>query len=298
MSNTSQQPNLSNADYHAESAYGSTSVKQAEVPAVLQYHQNNPQEYKDCFRIGSLIHTCILEPEKLNEEYLTAPNIGKRSKADRESWADWFLEHGANDVPEIITKPAANWYGEFQKQTGISIVTPDELSKFMQMLHSVQSNSEAVSLLSGGRAEQSLFFTDDETGVNLKVRPDQLNDQFCTDIKSTRNAKPHAFARSIMDFGYHISQAMYLDGIKQVTGRDVQYRYIVIQKDAPYLCVVYQLSDESAEIGRVKYRELLRKLAECLESDQWPGLENNFDLSLPAWALDDGEQITFEGVTL
>lgn len=290
---------LSIADYHARPEIGSTPLKRIEVPAVYQWHQNNPQEYKDCFRIGSLIHTCILEPEKLNDEYLTAPAFGKRSKADREEWSCWFLENGAEDVAEIMRKPAADWFSEFQKQTGKSIVTADELTQFMQMVHSVRNNPEAVKLLTAGRAEQSMFWTDKETGINLKCRPDYLNNAFCTDIKSTRNARPYAFARSIMDYGYHISQAMYQDGIKQCTGDDVGFRFIVIEKEPPYLCAVYELSGESAELGRIKYRELLHKLADCLDRDEWPGLDNNFDLSLPAWALDAAEeQITFGGVTL
>jgi len=289
---------MSNADYHAHKAIGSTSLKGMEIPAVYQWHQKNPQEYKDCFRIGSLIHTCILEPEKLKEEYLTAPNYGKRSKADREAWADWFLDHGATDTPDIISKPAVNWFGEFQKQSGKSIVTPDELTEFMAMVHSVRNNPEAASLLVGGRPETSMFWIEQETGLKLKCRPDYLNDKFCTDVKSTRSAKAYPFARDILNLGYHISQAMYLDGIKQCTGRDVQFRYIAVEKTPPYLCAVYELSDESAEIGRIKYRELLHKLADCLDKDVWPGLENNFDLSLPAWALDDAEQVTFNGVSI
>jgi PDDEXK-like domain of unknown function (DUF3799) len=290
--------NMTNAEYHEHKAIGSTSLKQIVIPAIYKHSQDNPQPYKDVYRQGTNFHYAKLEPEKLKSECLVAPDYPRRSNADKQRWATWFNDHGANG-DEIINLPVAEWYPEFNKQTGKNIVTPDELTDLILMNNSINNKPEAISLFTGGEAETSLFWVDSDTGIKLKIRPDYLNKSFCTDLKSTADARANPFACQTTNLGYHISACMYLDGIKQVTGRDVQFRWVAVEKKAPYLCAVYQLSDESMQVGQRLYREYLNKLANCLESDNWPGLENDFDLSLPVWALDDShEAVTFGGLSL
>ena len=298
MNYPSTNKKISNADHHAHKAIGSSMLKHIIIPAVYKHNQDNPQPYKDIFRQGTNFHYAKLEPEKLKSECLVAPDYLRRSNADKQRWSGWFNDYGANG-DEIIKLPVGEWYAEFNKQTGKNIVTPDELTDLILMNNSINNNPEAISLFTGGEAETSVFWEDKETGLKLKCRPDYLNSKFCTDLKSTANAQANPFARQITNLGYHISACMYLDGIKQATGRDVQFRWVAVERKAPYLCVVYQLSDESMQVGQRLYRDYLNKLADCLESDKWPGLKNDFDLSLPVWALDDGEEpISFGGLSL
>ncbi len=291
--------NMPNTEYHAHEATGSSLLRQIDIPAKFKYTKIHPPEYKECYRSGSATHTKVLEPDKIRSEYVIAPNIGKRSASDREQWEAFFMEHGADDIPQIISKPARDWYAAFYDQTGKTILTAEELSQIEQRTDAVYNNPEAKKLLVGGHAEVSLFWQDKETGLYLKCRPDYLSPDFCVDLKTTQNATRNNFAKTIVKYGYHVQAAMYLDGIKQTTGNDAQFRFIVVEKQAPYLTAVYQLNDESMELGTKLYREYLNKLADCMETDDWPGLENDLNLQLPVWAFDMAEaEVSFEGVTL
>ncbi len=275
---------ISNADYHADrSSYSSSLIKKMDVPAVARYAMDNPPKYKDCFRIGSAVHKYILERDDFESEFLIGIDCARRSNDDKQEWAQWFFEHGA-DGEHIIQHPAAKWNGMFEEATGKHMVTPEEKKELILMAESVAANKNALRLLEEGAPEQSVYWVDDETGLQLRCRPDYLS-KFCSDLKSCRSAKPGAVSRDVVNLGYHISQAMYTDGLLQVTGEYHPFLFIFVEKTPPYLCAVYGLDEEAKELGWSEYRRLVVKLAECLETDTWPGLEDDLQLSLPGWAF-------------
>ncbi|MCP3675754.1 MAG: hypothetical protein GY829_14975, partial [Gammaproteobacteria bacterium] len=216
----------------------------------------------------------------------------RRSKDDKKEWASFFTAKGAAGCL-ITSKPAAAGYAEFQKQTGKSILTPDDIEQIKGMAEAVGKNEYAMTLLNGGLAEQSIYWTDEETGLNCRVRPDYLN-HHCTDLKSVQSVRPQFFAKKAYDLGYHISQAMYQDGIYQVTGDFKQFKFLCVEKTPPFLNAVHAFNDESAEEGHKQYRTNLNRLAECLDTGVWPGVDNDEEMSLPAYAFKD----EFLGVVL
>ncbi len=277
--------NLSNADYHADrDSYSSTLVKAMEVPAKARHMMLNPQNTNDTFMLGSAIHKWILERDRFCDEFLTGITAARRSKADKQAWAAWFSEHGANGEA-IIELPAAQWNGEFEAQTGKSLVTPESLQQIIDMAESVALNPNAMELLSGGQAEQSVYWTDDETGLPLRCRPDYLNDNFISDLKSCQSVSDRALTRAIADYGYGISQAMYQDGVYQVTGVWRPFTFIFIEKTAPYLCRVIALDEDAQYASHAKYRQLLARLKHCLDTDTWPGIDDNLSFAMPDWFI-------------
>jgi len=275
---------ISNTDYHADKdSYSSSIIKLMDVPSVAKYNIDNPGEYKDCFRIGGAIHKHVLEPADFAKEFLTGIDTPRRSAADRSDWAKWFYANGG-DGDHITAHKATEWNGMFEASTGKHMVTPAEIEEIKLMGESVFSNSNAKQLLEGGKAEQSIYWQDKETGLNLRCRPDFLS-SFCSDLKSCQSAKPGAVSREIVNRGYHISAAMYQEGVSAATGACTPFTFIFIEKTPPYLCAVYCLDDDSQRLGYETFRKYLNKLAKCLESDEWPGLEDNLELPLPIWAF-------------
>ena len=276
--------NISNSDYHADKgSYSSSVVKLLGTPAKAKHYMTSPPENKDCFRIGSAIHEYVLEKDVFDTHYFTGISAPRRGKDNLSEWDEFFASHGAYDITGL---KAADWYPEFEKQTGKSILTPDELQEIKDMAESVKNNPEAVELLSGGKAEQSVYWTDKETGLNLRVRPDFMN-HVISDLKSVKSAYAPFFAKSAYDLGYHISQVMYQDGVEQVTGIHKKFKFICVEKSAPYLTAVHSFNEDSVNYAQKKYREYLNLLASCLEFDSWKGYESNSELSLPRYLLGD-----------
>ena len=283
-------PGILNSEYHADKSTISSSIlKKMDVPMAAKYAMENPAPYKDVFRMGGAIHKYLLEREDFEQEFLTGISCARRSKADKERWALWFEENGG-DGYLITDHKAAEWNGLFEDQTGKHMVTPEEITQIATMAESVAANRNARRLLEGGQAESSVYWKDSESGLNFRCRPDYQND-FCSDLKSTRSADPRLFGNAIHEMGYHISAAMYADGLLQVTGEVHPFLFIAIEKTPPFLCAVYKMDEQATQLGNDLYHHYARKMAQCIYEDRWPGFEDNLDLPLPSWAYRVEDQL-------
>ena len=217
--------------------------------------------------MGSLGHTMILEPHKLHDEYIVAPEISRRSNSGKDAWA------------------------KFQQEAGDrQIISAEQLEQVKLIQSAVRAHPFAGPALSGGHSEQSYFWHDPLTGVLCKCRPDYVkttrSGDWLLDLKTAEDASPEAFAKACANFGYHISAAMSLDGYAHVTGRlPLAYLFVVVEKSAPYGIAVYQLEQSAIEHGRDQYQDALCLYRECESTGEWgcyPVKTQTIDL--PKWA--------------
>jgi hypothetical protein len=269
--------NISNKDYHADKeSFSSSLIKMMDVPAEAKYKLDNPGEYKECYRMGSAIHSFTLEREKFNSEFLTGIDCERRSAADRHKWAQWFCEHGA-DGERITSNSSKVWHAMFEAETGKHMVTPSEIEKIRLMSEAVFSHHAASSVLNNGAAEQSLYCCDSETRINLRARPDFLGNEI-VDLKSIERIDDRSIWNQTRNLGYHISAAMYQDIHYQLTKDYKRFVFVFVCKSPPYLTRVLTMPDSLAEEGHRMYRLGVSRLARCLESGEWPGYSQNIDV--------------------
>lgn len=271
---------MSNANYHAHPSIGSSRLKLLSVPAKFK-HQ--PEYDSPALRFGSAFHAWV----EGNPIHIAGLDCPRRSNDDRQRWENFFNAHGSSTDFLITDLPASEWDAEFTRQTGRIIASPAQIAAIQGMTASIAANPDAMACLTGGQSESSIFWDAPETGISLKCRPDHLNPLFCGELKTAADASERGFQGAVMRYGYHISAAMYLDGIEAVTGTRHAHRFVVVEKNPPYLCAVYQLSDSALAAGYAEYRRLLNVLRECRNTNTWPGLPGNLELDLPAWAYPD-----------
>lgn len=157
----------------------------------------------------------------------------------------------------------------------------------------VHSHPAASALLTSARgvAERSVYWR--EGRILCRCRPDWWRDDgVLVDLKTTADASPEAFARSVAKYRYHVQAAYYLDGcrkaIKQAGINGVKppkaFVFIAVEKTPPYNVGVYRLNSEAEELGREEYKRDLVSYARCHQSKAWPGYSENIEsLSLPRW---------------
>jgi exodeoxyribonuclease VIII len=139
-----------------------------------------------------------------------------------------------------------------------------------------------------GKAEQSVYWTDPVTGILCRCRPDfWREDDIIVDVKTTEDASPEEFSRSLAKWRYHVQAPFYMDGIELATGRRPKgFVFLVVEKKPPYAVAAYTLDPESIELGRAEYRADLERLAECQRTDQWPGFGGTIQkIGVPHWYL-------------
>lgn len=128
-----------------------------------------------------------------------------------------------------------------------------------------------------GRAvEVSYFGFDDETGLEIRVRPDLEIDmsgiRIGADLKtiSMWNVKQESLRarlhREIIDRDYHLSAAMYCD-----TAALDQFFWIFVNKDEGYHWIaIVEATAELLELGMLEYRKTMRAIANAFDTDEWP----------------------------
>ena len=124
--------------------------------------------------------------------------------------------------------------------------------------------------------EVSYFGFDDETGLEVRVRPDleiELDGvRIGADLKtiSMWNVKQESLRaklhREIIDRDYHLSAAMYCE-----TAALDQFFWIFVNKDENYHWVaIIEASTELLELGMLEYRKTMRAIATGFDTGEWP----------------------------
>lgn len=227
-----------------------------------------PESEKAHFRVGKAAHDVLLLSDRWPECYHVLPE--GFSYAKTKQFADAIAE------------------AEAASQLGKCVLRYEEAATVMAMAESLRANQFAAAALSNGESEVTLVWQDPETGVWLRARPDFLPAKrlIIPDLKTAADGSPKAFARAIAQFGYHQSAALYADGIKTIFGAlPTNWLHVVMEKEPPHVVSLYELPGEDIERGRWLNRKAIRRFAECLSADKWPGYADEpMQIGLPYWA--------------
>ena len=255
---------LSNADYHAHPAISKSGLdKIAKSPAHYKASRETKHEDSDALVFGSAFHDYILLPDTFQTDYtVLPPDFSGRTKEGKA-------------ILESI------------RQSGQTILKAEWLTAIEGMAAAIAAHPKASVLLQGGKAEQSIFWTDGDSGIDCRCRPDYLHPGgIIVDLKSTTDASPEEFARSVAKYRYHVQDAFYSEGYYQATGQWPRgFVFIAVEKTAPYAVACYSLNDDAKAYGRELFRRDLKTLLEAEKSQEWTAYSQEIEtLSLPAWA--------------
>lgn len=144
------------------------------------------------------------------------------------------------------------------------------------MAKQVREHQTAGALLAVGDAEISGWWTDPATLARLRWRADWLhpgrNRLIIVDYKTTKNAHPKAFEKSIGEYGYHQQDGWYRDGvIANGLDDDPLFLFIAQEKTHPYAVSVTETKPDDLDRGRQLNRKAIELFARCRAADNWPG---------------------------
>lgn len=259
--------NLDETDYLEHPALSSSGAKALlppSCPAIFKWQRDHGRPYKRAFDVGHAAHKAVLG---IGADIVTVHADDWRTKSAREQAA---AIRAAGGVPLLAA----------------------EVAQIEDMAAALRTDPLASKLLQAGAGtpETSLFWSDEQTGVQLRARLDWLphstaGRMIVPDYKTVVSANPAAFGKSAASYGYYLQAAWYCEGVTSIgLADDVAFVFVTQEKTPPYLVSVVELDAAAMRIGERRMRKAIEIFRDCSETDIWPGYSQDVELvSLPRW---------------
>lgn len=310
---------LTNEAYHQESGHVSGSgLAQifSTCPAAYKFAEHD--DSNKALKFGTLAHTVILENSVFDATYYRQPAqeefedlITSKAALATRLKSMGIAGTSGKDYPELmemlaLTGESLNVWWDIQrssesKASGREIVSAkdfDTVQAMREVLCGIPAYNSIVNSETAQR-ELSIFGEIGECGV--KVRLDHV-DVVCdvvviTDYKTTSDASPEGFGRLAANYGYLLKMALQRDLFVRAFNekRKVVVQLLAQEKKAPYLPMLYTLSDAHIALGRRQYMQALATYKQCKKYDKWPGynvIEDSMELQVPSYYMSKYEDST------
>lgn len=245
-----------------------SSLKHMRESAMLyRYRLSVPMKDTEPMALGRAVHTLVFEPEKFNAEYAIWDG-GRRAGKE---WDAYKLDHA-----------------------DATILREQDAEMVTELAEAIRRHPLVQPYLDDGEFERAITWTDADTGLLCKAKPDWLlsHRRILLDLKSCVSADARRFGAVAARLGYHCQIAHYRNGVNTALGWEPEHVLIVAaEKDAPHDVSVFELDPEALYFGGEEVAELLRKVKVCRQTSTWPGryLDEQV-LQLPAWVSMDDEE--------
>jgi len=256
---------ITNAEYHASAGLSRSAICEFKRTPLHYWHKYVNPHYErskptEAMVFGEAVHTWSLEPKERWSRYYVAGKYDKRTIKGKTAWEEEKVKAG--------------------DRVAIDGDSRDELDL---IAHTVSSHELAPQIIEGAQIEKSIYWTDEDTGLLCKCRPDIWGATYLADLKTSQDAGYTEFQRSIYKYNYQIQAAMLREGVKHATGEELNdFVFIVIEKKPPYAIACYTLDKAWIDDGEAKYKQLLKEIKVCIDNDSWPGYEVQ-NMCMPGW---------------
>ena len=223
---------------------------------------------------GTAVHAFFLERDKFDTDFVIKPaDMRLNTKAGKE----WALEHQSKI---IIDSELGNNLYEMEKSF---------MDSPAKLIYDIKGQTELS------------YFWDDLGTIKGKCRPDWISDDgsIVVDVKTTTDASPRGFQKSISTWGYHLQLGWYLRGLRKLGLPAEQFIFIAIEKTAPFCVGVYRADQEMINFAMKELDQLIPEIQTAMVSKEFPDYTPEItSIGLPPWMTDKKEQPQHEEVEL
>jgi exodeoxyribonuclease VIII len=259
-------------DYHSDYSRLSNSMLSVLKRSPKEFHQRYIaktwiDKETDALRFGSLLHTMCLEPHAIEHRYAIQPKVDRRTTAGKAVY-ECFIE----------------------ASKGKTIVDADDIDKAKACAEALMEHDQVSQLLlysdvHQAQIEQALTFTIEGTPCRSKLDWLSVPLKLIVDVKTTPDVTPEAFARSVVNYGYHRQAAMYKHAVYEVFGIEARFVFACVTKEPPYEAACYELDLESLRQGASELQILVSDYEQRKAKNNWKAAWSSgvVPLSLPRW---------------
>lgn len=266
------------------------------------------EKEKPCFQLGTFAHMAFLEPA-LFKMVQVEPHVNRSSKEGVIALINFYKKLNGFKTPHLDPKDYK--MDELKKMAdgllflcqdkGYSFINEDMsmIIKALERNYYWYGGGIIPQLLKGAFSEVSFYGKDEDTGLDVRVRPDYFNIEenigvnAVISFKTTRADDLGKFYYDCAKLKYELSEGMYQEVMSSVTGRNFNVTImIMLQTVEPYDVAVLFWSPDDLANGKYKYHYALSIVKDCFDKKWFPGYDAKaedgargiIDMQLPDWS--------------
>lgn len=236
-------------------------------PAHYQAYINTPQEETKALRFGTFVHAAVLEPHTLNDLYATAPEVDRRTKEGKETWAAFATANAGKTILDA-------------EESAIGHLVAASARQALKRHGVVFDLTEAM-------------YHVDYNGVPLKAAIDGVSGDYLWDIKTTDDASPAGMLKAIRNYRYNLQAYWYRLVYELATGnRPIGFRFLFVEKEPPFATAICEVGPELMSWAIADFEKALNLYRECTASGIWPAYPDDVQV-IDVKATSTATPITF-----
>jgi hypothetical protein len=236
------------ADYDAIDALNQTSAKLLlKAPAKYAHDKANPRKDSKALREGIMTHSAVLDPEAF-AKFKPEPEADKRTKEGKEVHAYWASTLQPDDI-----RCKADEYDN-------ALSYSDAVKTAMARYNIVPVATEVML--------KADYIVPIKGSIDLIAE-----DGYLYDIKTTmEEATPKGFGKQLIwSDDFKLQAAWYLLLCKLNFGvRPKGFRFLVVEKEAPFLTAVFELHPDLIAEGEALMLSAMKAYEVCKSFNEWP----------------------------
>lgn len=195
---------------------------------------------------------------------------------------------------KVYTEAADKWDVANMGRYRINDTGPESWEAIQCMLESCYQDKIIQALIKNTEYQLSLFWKDEETGLNLKTRPDvcKRKKNVVVNVKTILDGSPSGFSKELAKYDYPLQACIEITGcIATGLMESVdEYYWLVVEKVPPYNATIYQFDVEDQKYFMDELRYVLIKTKRAFDEGLFPGYsdraENEYGIlkaNIPLW---------------
>lgn len=233
-------------EYRAFPALNQSAAKHLlKSPAHYQAYINTPQEETKALKFGTFVHAAVLEPDTLNDLYATAPEVDRRTKEGKETWAAFATANAGKTILDA-------------EESAIGHLVAAH-ARLALKTHGVVFDATEV------------MYHVDYCGVPLKAAIDGVAGDYLWDIKTTDDASAAGMLKAIRNYRYNLQAYWYRLVYELATGRrPLGFRFLFVEKEPPFATAVCEIGPDLMSYAVSDFEKAITLYKECSATGVWP----------------------------
>jgi hypothetical protein len=271
---------LSIEDYHANRTHLSSTQIRLSKKSLKEFDWYRrgliKQEQKAYFDFGNAFELALLDKDNFSKKVA----ITKDSEWIKEALiANPKLEKPRSS--KVYQAQRDDFYLGCENKYIIDDKGPESWETIQAMLESCYQDKAIQALVKNMEYQVSLFWTDEETGLGLKTRPDicKRKKNVIVNIKTTVDGSPRAFSKDLANHEYPLQAIQEITGcLKSGLMESVDtYFWLVVEKTAPFNATIYEFDQGDIKASMDEYRYLINKVSRAFDENLFPGYSDRAD---------------------